>query len=250
MRIFAPLLYVLIVAATPLLARPGKVFFSGDRWMKGDIQERTEENGRRVVVVALPSGSFIFDRSEIKTIVYSPGAGAQDRRFIQALNNTPSSKSFPSAKTPVRYEEVIREASAKHNMDPALVKAVIKQESNFNRTDVSNKGAEGLMQLMPGTARGLGVKDAFDPWENVHGGTLYLKYMLDRFNGNLPLALAAYNAGPGAVQRHGKIPPYRETQDYVRRVMGYYHFYSGEKLRAFTDRKGSLVFTDQPYLPK
>jgi soluble lytic murein transglycosylase-like protein len=119
------------------------------------------------------------------------------------------------------YDHLIIKASEKHNVEPALIKAIIKAESNFNHRAVSRKGARGLMQLMPATASSLQVKDSFHPENNIEGGVKYLRYLLNYFNGNLPLALAAYNAGENAVIRHRGIPPYRETQVYVRRVMSY-----------------------------
>lgn len=106
-------------------------------------------------------------------------------------------------------------------VDPALLKAVARAESGLNPRAVSPKGAAGVMQLMPQTARSLGVSDPFDPVQSIFGGARYLRSLLDRFGGDIRLALAAYNAGPGAVERWGGIPPYRETKEYVDRVLGY-----------------------------
>ncbi len=125
---------------------------------------------------------------------------------------------------PVRsrsFDELIDEHASRQGVRKDLVKAVIQVESGFNPRAVSNKGAVGLMQLMPGTARQLGVANPFDPSENVRGGVAYLRQLLDRYNGDERLALAAYNAGPGAVDSHGQtVPPYRETRDYVSKVKG------------------------------
>jgi len=120
-----------------------------------------------------------------------------------------------------KYDHLIAKASQKYNVEPALIKAVIKAESNFNHRAVSPKGARGLMQLMPATASSLQVQDSFHPENNIEGGVRYLRYLIKYFNGNLPLALAAYNAGENAVIRYGGIPPYRETQTYVQRVLSY-----------------------------
>jgi soluble lytic murein transglycosylase-like protein len=120
-----------------------------------------------------------------------------------------------------KYDHLIAKASKKYNVDSALIKAVIKAESNFNHRAVSPKGAQGLMQLMPKTASSLQVQDSFHPEKNIEGGVRYLRYLLQYFNGSLPLALAAYNAGENAVIRYGGIPPYPETQTYVQRVLSY-----------------------------
>ncbi|MCX8044956.1 MAG: lytic transglycosylase domain-containing protein [Desulfobacterota bacterium] len=121
-----------------------------------------------------------------------------------------------------RYEHLIQSLCKKYGVDTALVKAVIKAESDFNPVAVSSKGAQGLMQLMPETARDLRVSDAFDPEENLEGGISYLRRLLDLFNGNIRLALAAYNAGEQAViSSNYRIPPYPETQNYVAKVLSY-----------------------------
>jgi soluble lytic murein transglycosylase len=135
----------------------------------------------------------------------------------------------PKLRVPRRgeYDGLIGLTARENEVEPALVKAVIAAESNFDPEAVSRKGAQGLMQLMPVTATDLGVDDPLRPTENVRGGTRYLRLMLDRY-GDLERALAAYNAGPAAVDRYGGIPPYRETQDYVRRVLTYYRHYHGD----------------------
>ena len=118
-----------------------------------------------------------------------------------------------------QYTTEIREISSRHGVDPTLVEAVIRAESAFNPTAVSRTGARGLMQLMPKTAVALGVRDSFNPRENIEGGVRHLRYLLDRYPGNVALAVAAYNAGERAVDAHRGIPPYAETQQYVQRVL-------------------------------
>ncbi len=120
------------------------------------------------------------------------------------------------------FQEAIAAAAQATGLDPRLLQAVAEQESGGNPSAVSPAGAQGLMQLMPGTAQALGVQDPFDPTQNAIGGATYLKEMLQEFQGNLSLALAAYNAGPGAVQKYGGIPPYPETEAYVRGVLASY----------------------------
>lgn len=128
---------------------------------------------------------------------------------------------------PSAYDQLIRDTAASYRVDPALVKAVVHVESGFNPNAVSRKGASGLMQLMPETARRYGVRDIFDPTQNVQGGVLYLKDLLKKFNHNHRLVIAAYNAGENAVIRYKGIPPYSETRAYVRRVMQFKVQYTG-----------------------
>ncbi|MCX5848302.1 MAG: transglycosylase SLT domain-containing protein [Deltaproteobacteria bacterium] len=128
-----------------------------------------------------------------------------------------------------KYDHLITKAADKFKLDSALIKAIIKAESNFNHRAVSPVGAQGLMQLMPATASSLKVEDCFHPEKNIEGGARYLRYLLNTYRGNLDLALAAYNAGEKAVAKYNyNIPPYRETQNYVRRVLSFYKSYSNQ----------------------
>jgi soluble lytic murein transglycosylase-like protein len=128
-----------------------------------------------------------------------------------------------------RYDDMITRASERYRIDSALVKAIIKAESNFNHRAVSPVGARGLMQLMPATAATLQVQDSFHPENNIDGGVRYLRHLMNLFNGNLPLVLAAYNAGENTVLRYNyHIPPYQETQTYVKRVLDYFRKYTYE----------------------
>jgi len=125
-------------------------------------------------------------------------------------------------------EKNIALSGKKYDINPNLIRAIIKQESSFNPYSLSSAGAQGLMQLMPGTAEGLGVVNPWDIAQNIDGGTQYLKYQLDQF-GSVELALAAYNAGPAAVKKYSGVPPYNETQNYVRKVLDNFNEYEGSK---------------------
>lgn len=124
------------------------------------------------------------------------------------------------------YDHVISEASQTHDVPFSLLKALIKTESDFNPWAVSSAGARGLMQLMPENIKTFNIKNPFDPRENIMGGTRFLKQLIDRFNGKLPLALAAYNAGPGVVEKYQRIPPFKETENFVKEVMRYYSVFN------------------------
>lgn len=153
------------------------------------------------------------------------------RVTFEQLMKTANAESAPTASnTPYtggekQFEGLIKEAADKYSVDEDLIRAVVRQESGFNPNAVSCCGASGLMQLMPETAKDLGVTNITDPRDNLMGGVKYLKQLLDRYDGNKTKALAAYNAGPGNVDKHGGVPPFPETQNYVKNILGMYQDY-------------------------
>lgn len=161
-----------------------------------------------------------------------------DKNGVMHFTNVPTSKpadirvylkEFPNGDVKIystdKYDHVITQASNRYGVEFPLLKAIIKAESDFNHRAVSRKGAVGLMQIMPANFRELKIDDPFNPWENIMGGARYLKKLLTYYQGKLPLALAAYNAGPNAVDLYKNIPPYMETENYVEKVMKYYYAY-------------------------
>lgn len=176
-----------------------------------------------------PDGSIHFTDDP-----YSGAIGSVRKTVYKSSSYSPKYTSKPVSNA---YSSVIDEVAQKYNHDPKLIKSIIKHESNFDPEAVSNKGAVGLMQLMPDTASRFGVTDTFDPKQNIEGGAAYLDYLMKHFEGDLPLVIAAYNAGEGAVQKYSGIPPYNETQEFVGRVLGTYNgsgdiSASGSKMRS------------------
>lgn len=163
----------------------------------------------------------------------SPFPEGQKTTFSRILEDTldaePVFEDEGTGKAASPLEAMIEDKANRAGLDPSLVKAVVKAESGFNPNAVSRVGAKGLMQLMPQTAQGLGVQAILDPAQNVEGGTRYLKTLMEKYH-SVPKALAAYNAGPGAVDRFGGIPPYAETQNYVRRVLQYQEQYNQQNV--------------------
>ena len=169
----------------------------------------------------------------MSTLVIQNSKEVQQQRITQALRVSQPGvfdKVLKSLSQEDRITQAIMTSSEKYNLPPALVLGVIKQESGFKPCAESQCGAQGLMQLMPDTARDLGVKNSFDVEGNIDGGCKYLRQMLDQFNGDPQLALAAYNAGPGNVQKYGGIPPFEETQNYVKSVLSHAEDFQGGKL--------------------
>lgn len=173
------------------------------------------------------SSTLLDNLTNIESLRYDGKNGVFEPSSLSGILSATQQSSAVTMKNPSigndSYRDIISQAANKYNLPDKLISAVIKQESNFNNGVVSHAGAQGLMQLMPGTAKFLGVKDSFDPVQNVMGGAKYLRQMLNQFGGNIELALAAYNAGPGNVKKHDGIPPFKETQQYVKKVLGYFN---------------------------
>lgn len=154
------------------------------------------------------------------TPVFVPSYLNSEQSSLTEAISSYSSSTSTNNKTD--FDEIIRKAAVTYNVPEKLISSIIKQESNFNPLATSSAGASGLMQLMPGTAKYLGVTNSLDPEQNIMGGAKYISQMLSQFDGNIETALAAYNAGPGAVKKYDGIPPYKETQNYVQKVMNYF----------------------------
>ncbi len=149
-----------------------------------------------------------------------------------------------------KYDQFIQKVAYKYSIPPSLVHSIIRYESNYNSRAVSHKGAVGLMQLMPETAKEYGVKNLYDPAENIEGGIRYLKDLIKLYAGKTNLVLAAYNAGQEAIKKYGGIPPYPETRNYIRRIMGKYPrstIRTRTKIYEFYDDSGKLILTNTPY---
>ncbi len=202
------LLIIAIILLSGLESRADIYKYETDDGVITFTNTRMHGNGKVVVRESAPpqKNTKVQKYGKAQEVAYSPDANREN------------------------FHAIAEEKARQHNIDPQLVKAVIKAESNWNASAISPKGALGLMQLMPATASLLGVVNPFDPVENIDGGTRYLKYLLSKFSGSLTLALAAYNAGPKLVEKKGAVPSIPETVSYVKKVLAYY---SGETGVAF-----------------
>jgi len=225
---------LLFLAATPAQAQ---------------IRKLVEENGRIVFVNADENAPV--RKGKLSNSNTALAAAARAGRADTSGDNDARYRTLTHAE----IDKYVDEMAKKHNVDPELIRAVIAAESGYNPSATSRKGAQGLMQLMPGTAQQLGVRDAYNAKQNLDAGVRYLRALLDKYNGDLDKALAAYNAGEGAVERAGGVPNIPETKDYVRRITDrYFHSDSGGKqgwipaprsIRREVDADGKVVFTNE-----
>ena len=177
-----------------------------------------------LLVVVLPVRADIYRYIDENGVMHFTNAPTSSiHKFKIYLKEKP--KIIQRYSSSEKYDNLISDASERYGVSFPLLKAIIKAESDFDQHAVSKKGATGLMQIMPENFKPLGIRDPFDPWQNINAGARYFKQMYDRFKGKLTLSLAAYNAGPTAVDHYKTIPPYEETEEYVRRVMKYYYNY-------------------------
>ncbi|HYA87710.1 MAG TPA: transglycosylase SLT domain-containing protein [Nitrospirota bacterium] len=214
------------------------------RYALADIYQYTDKDG-----VIHFSNVGTGPAKKVKRVKSEPTEEQQASRA--SSSRTKAAAPRPSLDAPAAYYDAINNACSRHGVDPALVHAIVKVESDFNPYALSRKGAMGLMQLMPQTAIDLNVQNIFNPHENVDGGVRYLRYLIDQYEGNLTLALAAYNAGETAVKKWGTVPPFPETRSYVQRIM---KLYSGTGVTAaprytiyvgYGD-DGAVFLTDDP----
>ncbi len=218
---------------------------------KAQIRKLVEQNGKIVFVNADENAPARRGKGRITNSNSALAAAARTEPADTSGDNDTRYRVLSRAE----IDKYVDEMAKKHNVDPELIRAVIAAESGYNPTATSRKGAQGLMQLMPGTAQQLGVRDAYNAKQNLDAGVRYLRALLDKYNGDLDKALAAYNAGEGAVERAGGVPPIRETRNYVKRVTDrYYHSDSSgtrgwiptpRTIRREVDADGKVIFTNE-----
>jgi hypothetical protein len=216
---------LLLLLATAVPASASIALFADGRTMKIDSYKLKDEND--IVLTLKGGGAMTIPLTRIERIlddeVIPPAVVAEVKKIVEEEGGIFPKRSwrYDARRGPIfrsKYDSVIVDAAKKFDVDAALISAVIKAESDFNPREYSNKGAQGLMQLMPGTAVRFGVTNAWDPVANNYGGVRYLRWLLETFDGNADYAVAAYNAGEGNVWKYNGVPPFRETMAYVRRI--------------------------------
>lgn len=208
----------------------------------------------QIVPIVDDNGKRVFVNEDLPA-TRRAGTSAAARRPGAPVPANAARANAPARPSKNELERLVHDIAERHKLDPVLVKAVIEAESNWNPNAISHKGAQGLMQLIPGTADSLGVKNAFDPEQNIEAGVRHLRTLLEKYNGDLTKALAAYNAGAGAVDRAGGVPNYRETRNYVQKITdNYFRPNSGRGSNPFSrarsiyrtvDERGRVVFTNE-----
>lgn len=237
----------------PAAAKPAPESGKPEPGKRSILVQRDPKTGKILDVPAIPKRDDAAGSRATAPAAQTPTAGnAAAKAQVQP---EPGASQAAASVTPsppaTSLDGLIQQAAQKHDVDPNLVRAIIKVESNFNPYAVSKKGARGLMQLMPQTARLLGVRDLYDPEQNIVGGVRYLKQMIETFPGQLHLSLAAYNAGPAAVERHGGVPPYAETRQYVNKISSLYGSglipspFAAANPRQRGDRWGIMKYVDE-----
>lgn len=237
----------LLAVALLLLALNGASASSSQASADGSLVLETKESS-----IKINSGDTLHDiqtlSGEVQAYIF------HNRTRVWSSNHVYRARK--SAWTPLpnpKLEYLISKYSQHFRVDPSLIRAVMRHESGYNSQAVSPKGAQGLMQLMPGTAALMGVRDPFDPEQNIAGGVGYLRHCLDRFQHNVPLAVAAYNAGPGAVAKYCSVPPYSETQSFVQNVLGSYQAFGAApaaSAKGASGQKKSKAQAKAPSRPK
>lgn len=192
-----------------------------------------------VIVVSMPAGTLLSNTGAKASgeAVPHPDVPHLELAMVAKQRRMPYSPAWKSEEPPLwtvrsRYDQLIETTARRHDVDPALVKAIVQAESAFDPEAVSRSGAQGLMQVLPTTASRFSIKNLTDPRQNLRAGVLYLKYLLELFDGDVTMAVAAYNAGPNSVRRHRGVPPYNETRNYLTKVMGLRDAYADASRRS------------------